>query len=83
MFTDSHLLAVIESAPWREAILRAFNQGDDAEAAFLIRDFMKRRASATTPALPPAVVKTPNGQGGRGEGLSEEAMTLLRQAGIV
>ena len=72
MFTDSHLLAVMEMPYAREAILRAFNEGDDAQAAFLLRALMERRIS-TTPALPPAVEMTPNGQGGRGERMSVES----------
>jgi hypothetical protein len=66
MFTDSHLLAVMEMPYAREAIVRSFNEGDDAQAAYLIRALMERRVSPTTPERPAAVL-TPNGQAGLGE----------------
>jgi hypothetical protein len=73
MFTDSHLLAVMDMPYAREAILRAFNEGDDAQAAYLIRALMERRVSATTPERP-TPVETHGGQVGLGqEGLSVES----------
>ena len=66
MFTDSHLLAVMDMRYAREAILRAFNEGDDALAAHLIRALMERRVSATTPERP-TPVETHGGQVGLGQ----------------
>ena len=71
MFTDSHLLAVMDMRYAREAILRAFNEGDDAQAAYLIRALMERRLTATTPERPTPTVD-PRGQ----VGLGQEALSV-------